>query len=470
MIWRLYWFVLYRTIGEGPMKPHVLVLAVPFAALLLVSTAFAQPHAWSFERVDSTSNGGAYSSLALDMQANPRIAYRAFGSDLKYASKSLGSWTFEYPSFGSPQDISLELDANGEPRVSFFSNSDGTLQYGERNSGTWSFTTVDAAPFSAGLYSSLRLDAQGNPRIAYHNEGSGFVLRFAERNAGVWTTETPDAVGATGYQASLALDKNGNPRISYYSITAGTLKYAAKDGGLWTTEAVDATGPPDLNTSYPHTSIALDSLGNPHIGYYDNAHGKLRYATKSGGVWARTTVDSAGNVGGYVSLRLDNLDRPRLAYYDISNGDLKFAHETGGAWTVERVDAIGDVGRWCSLRIDPQGDPYISYLDASRSSLKLVHGPLGVLSVGPAAGPGLDLASISNPVGGDLRVRFALPSGEPASLELIDVSGRLLTSREVGTLGAGRHQLSLGACTPGLYFVRLTQESARMTRKVIVVR
>ena len=52
-------------------------------------------------------------------------------------------------------------------------------------------------------------------------------------------------------------------------------------------------------------------------------------------------------------------------------------------------------------------------------------------------------------------VAFSLASAEPASLELYDLSGRRVGSREVGSLGAGAHTVSLdlrrrlaaGVCT-----------------------
>jgi hypothetical protein len=63
-------------------------------------------------------------------------------------------------------------------------------------------------------------------------------------------------------------------------------------------------------------------------------------------------------------------------------------------------------------------------------------------------------------IGKQLRVVFSLPDTAPARLELVDVSGRLLVQREVGSLGGGRHTVDLTAgehMAPGLYLVRLTQ-------------
>ena len=68
---------------------------------------------------------------------------------------------------------------------------------------------------------------------------------------------------------------------------------------------------------------------------------------------------------------------------------------------------------------------------------------------------------------------FTLPSQEPATLELIDVAGRRVMRREVGSLGPGRHSLDMGASTrlrPGLYFLRLAQRGRVLNARVAVIR
>ena len=69
-----------------------------------------------------------------------------------------------------------------------------------------------------------------------------------------------------------------------------------------------------------------------------------------------------------------------------------------------------------------------------------------------------------NPASGNgLNVAFALPTGAAARLELLDVSGRRVLAREVGSLGVGRHTVNLSEgrrVAPGLYWVRLTQARA----------
>jgi hypothetical protein len=74
---------------------------------------------------------------------------------------------------------------------------------------------------------------------------------------------------------------------------------------------------------------------------------------------------------------------------------------------------------------------------------------------------------------GRLWVRFALSTAEPAALELYDVSGRRVESRNVGALGAGEHELRLDSgapLTPGVYLLRLTQGIRSLTARAVVVR
>ena len=73
----------------------------------------------------------------------------------------------------------------------------------------------------------------------------------------------------------------------------------------------------------------------------------------------------------------------------------------------------------------------------------------------------------------DLNVAFALPDGTAATLELLDLAGRRLRSVEVGTLGAGRHLVSLGGAREppgGVYPIRLTRDGRSFVSKAAVVR
>ena len=75
----------------------------------------------------------------------------------------------------------------------------------------------------------------------------------------------------------------------------------------------------------------------------------------------------------------------------------------------------------------------------------------------------------SQPARGTLWVEFALGDG-PARLELLDVTGRRVASRDVGALGPGRHALALGErLHSGVYLARLTQGGRARTTKAVVL-
>jgi len=68
-------------------------------------------------------------------------------------------------------------------------------------------------------------------------------------------------------------------------------------------------------------------------------------------------------------------------------------------------------------------------------------------------------------------VWFTLPSRERAVLEVMDIAGRRVLRREVGSLGPGRHLVDLSASlrAPGLYFLRLAQGGQLLRARVAVI-
>lgn len=71
-----------------------------------------------------------------------------------------------------------------------------------------------------------------------------------------------------------------------------------------------------------------------------------------------------------------------------------------------------------------------------------------------------------------INVTFALPATGAARLDLLDVSGRVVWTRDVGSLGVGRHTVNLAdprAVAPGVYWVRLTQGPNQRNARVTVL-
>ncbi|MBI5710366.1 MAG: hypothetical protein HZC42_08705 [Candidatus Eisenbacteria bacterium] len=71
---------------------------------------------------------------------------------------------------------------------------------------------------------------------------------------------------------------------------------------------------------------------------------------------------------------------------------------------------------------------------------------------------------------GGIHVAYTLATSEYAKLELFDVGGRRVASRDLGNPGPGDYDAQLPSVAAGVYFVRLTQGRVERTAKAVVLR
>ena len=154
--------------------------------------------------------------------------------------------------------------------------------------------------------------------------------------------------------------------------------------------------------------------------------------------------------------------------------------DNGTTWTVD-ADAIANSGsyRWTV--------PNVSSIQARVAVVQLRNGgpdaeaeitASGPFTISSTTGVGEGVASFAlgriapNPAGNRFDVSFSLPSGAPATLAVFDVSGRRVATQEVGGLGAGIHVVRFGereVLRAGLYVVRLSQQSRKLTTSVLIL-
>jgi hypothetical protein len=155
-----------------------------------------------------------------------------------------------------------------------------------------------------------------------------------------------------------------------------------------------------------------------------------------------------------------------------------YVAEDGGSYRTWRPNTIATADTFAAR---PKGHTYAFYSVARDSSGNVEAAPgapdaqtYSRLPVEESSVWQLGLeAARPNPAVGTIHTWFSLPSRDPATLELIDVTGRRVAWREVGSLGPGRHTMALGSSTqlrPGLYFLRLTQNGRVMNARAALVR
>lgn len=217
--------------------------------------------------------------------------------------------------------------------------------------------------------------------------------------------------------------------------------------------------------------------GLPVVAVFDmkiqNAARILRIATHGRGMWERS-IDDVTAVAVIVGSEIVD-GRVKLQWY--------LPDAAGQPVGVYRRPIPGDWARVGGLTVDGSGR--VSYEDADATPGRSYQYAIGVMENGRETLAGqvwvdvplndrLAIRGITpNPSRNGFSVRFALAGAGPATLEVVDVTGRRVESREVGHLGAGEHEIAFGrerSFESGVYWVRLVQAGRSLTRKAVVTR
>jgi PKD repeat protein len=271
-------------------------------------------------------------------------------------------------SYTSDQVVKLSAVDEMDPNSKIYYTLDGT--------DPTTNSTFYAWPISINIVGTTVLKA-----IAVDNAGniSDILTRIYALDkppvSGTWNTTTLDS---NSIYNSIVMDSSGNPHIAYYqNANSGTdypkLKYAYRDSTGWHIETVDSI---QSGAGY-YVSLALDSLNNPYLVYKqefgDGNTNMLKYAYKDANGWHYVVLATSypGNTLGDDIVYIDMVmyhDQPRISFYNITGGELEYMYNNGTNWVTENVASTS--APWNSLAVDSSGNPKISYCSVSASSGK----------------------------------------------------------------------------------------------------
>ncbi len=377
------------------------------------------------------------------------------------------------------------IDSKYRPVPTSNTTADSLLVQRADSTGTARWGAIGTTVFSQGTpLGGVQMvpDGLAGAIVAWEEERTGTIDLYAQRVNGAGATQWP-ATGAplcvaTDWQelAGLAGDGAGGAFASwadarghgYYDLYAQHL--LPNGSAAWATDGIVVGG---AARGQYGGGLATDATGGVIVGWTDNRTGTARNVVaqrvQSNGT-VRWTVDGVTSV--LVSLASATLDagRARLAWSVSTTGPV-------------RIERATESSAWVPVATrSPDGDGMVRFEDTSvqngvrtgwRLSVPDADGEViaGEVWLGGAVALALEAPS-PNPVVRDFSLAFTLPTAAPARLELFDVRGRRVASRDVGALGAGRHvaRFDDAAREPGVYFARLVQGAATRQARVVVVR
>ncbi len=394
-------FPSYAAWHEHPYHPHThWALVVVFLAgavfgvvgQLYVGEQYIAHAANTITSPDTSGNIGFYSTLALDGDGFPVVAYQdGVNEDLKVlhcgdTTCSSGNTITSPDTTGAVgYYISMALDAAGFPVVSYYDQTNNDLKVLHCGNASCSSGNTITSPDTTdivGQYSSIAL-AGTLPVVSYYDFTNKDlkVLHCGDTTCSSGNTITsPDTTGFVGSHTSLRIDAAGFPVVSYQDNMNLDLK-VLHCGDTTCSSGNTITTLDTASGSGLYTSLRIDANGFPVVSYQISGSNDLKVlhcgdTTCSSGNTI-TSPDTNGAVGRYTSLALDAAGFPIVSYYDVTNGDLKVLHcgdtTCSSGNTITSPDTTGDVGEYTSLRLDTSGFPVVSYYAETGGDLKLLH-------------------------------------------------------------------------------------------------
>ena len=341
------------------------------------SNMLVEDDSWVIQEIGKADR---YSSLALDSDNNPHVAYTVWddqkGLVLEYSTEdSDSSWSKETIYDGNGADMELILDSEDIPHIlythSFQNGGGGTVDLAIEEGGNWESTEVAGSSGHSGGYVQTFVDSSDNIHLSYWNFTIA-NLSYSMYDGNSWSTEynidvTDSPSGSQGghMPGSIAVDDQGVVHMTYRNYQNGSLNYATNNGGSWSTTTLSDSG-----TAGFGSSMAIDDDGDIHISYIDKANGgKAKYVYGDGGnfeIFSISSLDGLTNTYFQeysTSLSLDSSGIPHVAYY-IDGGVNYASLDENGDWFSETFDDnidLNDQLPTLTIKVDSEDNVHILY-------------------------------------------------------------------------------------------------------------
>lgn len=460
---------------------------------------------------DDTGSAGG-SGAASEVEPNETAATAtpaAAGNLLRGVLSSSGDFDFFRLSLAAGQTVMVFADsssagvtlslrmfaADGVTRLAWTTASGADIAAGYQPGWIWT------APASGDYY--LRVAVQSG--VGGYRLRTGLAARASERGGdqrdvfvahsddggSVWSTPVrvdDTAPGLDGWLPEVAVGPDGRVWCAWYDWRDAP---AATSGGE---SQVYLASSGDGGASWTSLGAASDTLSNwtacnsyiaPNQGDYLSlfAGGSklvVCWSDARGGTPdAYVSVWPTGTTSATVTLVAANAVPGRV--------DLEWTASPPDSFRATLYRTVAGAGAWSALdTLAAAPDGHVTYADTSVAPGTTYTYRLGVIENGSEyfrgqvtvlvpSGLALALRGVfPNPTDGvNSLLAFTLPYAEPATLEIFDLSGRLVDSRRLTGYAAASHVVPFtlwSSARSGVYLVRITQRGRSLTSRVSIVR
>jgi len=396
-----------------------------------------------------------------------------------------------YPTFSEPQDVIMgEFTGDTIPDLAtpdYTGNGVTVL----RGLGDGTFAPRVAYPVGPGLISLAAVDLDGDNRLdlAISKESGNKIAVLPALAGGGFGTAIEIATGSTPHQIAAAdFNHDGDPDLAVASHGAAAASVHLGNGTFTPGAATpfpagalpvgitlaDLNGDTDLDMVVSNVNAATISvlLGNGD-GTFAAA---VPYATDP-----RPRGMDAGDLDG------DGVPEVAVATGYPDGDSLLTLYRGVGDGTLQILDHIALPYRAADCVIadmNADGRRDIVVTGPNAGVVTVLLNPGGTLDVPDPASPGalpepaagLELAIHPNPVRTAAALRFRVPGGSPATLEIFDPWGARVASLDPREPSAGwqvatwrGERIGGGRAEPGLYFARLRAGAGSVTKRLVLL-
>jgi hypothetical protein len=372
------------------------------------------------------------------------------------------AWT-QLATTGAPAPARVEAAAIYDPLRDRLLLVGGTFPGGQQTNevwaldfatSTWALLGTSGTPPAPGVFMAGGYDASAD-RVVVHGTSGAWQLALA--GTPTWT-QLPTGPGP----AQGVLDPIG--RRLLVNAAPGLWALSLVGPPTWQTLTIAGTPPAEFDRP------VYDPVGQRVIGERNhNPRFGIPHETWSVDLDYGTTSVQAALV--HSSARVDRVQVVWRIAGDVALATVE-RRTPGTLWSVVGSIAADGSGQFRFEDLDVTAGARYAYRLSHRGGNGTETTPEVWIDVPTRLDFGLD-APRPNPSAGDLVSSFTLLDGAPARLEVFELGGRRVLSREVGTRGGGMHRVNLTAGTrlaPGVYIVVLSQAGRRAAQRVVLAR